>query len=335
MHDSVHHHPEEKFIAAAPGRPCPICHHEDWCGFNSFLCRCMRVERGSFKTVMQKDGNLAYQHWLKPGAVNYTAVDDMSSSVKTAPVEILDRVYREFLSLLTLNQDHKGDLLLRGLTEGDIKKNGYKSIPRALKPWDICKRLRERGHDLYGIPGFYKKRSKNGGSFWTFLSLQSGYFIPMLDAKGRIQALQRRMDNPDKGGKYKMFSSSKKDMGCKSGTPAHLAMPAEARDRKVWITEGPLKADIACRYLGARVVAAMGAGNWVPVREMLRELNAEEVVLAYDMDFKTNAKVGESYKNLENALTKEYLVVYQATWDEVKGIDDALVGGKKITIGGR
>lgn len=331
MTSMVYKYTEEKFIKVAPGRPCPICSHDDWCGFNSIICSCMRVEEGSFKTVMQRNGMPAYLHWLMPGSVNYTTVNDVSNAVKAAPVVIRDRVYGEFLSFLTLHERHKKDLLHRGLTEWDIKKNGYKSIPE--RPWDICKRMQERGRNLIGIPGFYMVPGRNGVSYWTFRR-QPGYFIPVLNANGRIQALQGRMDNPGMGGKYKIFSSASRDSGCSSGTPAHVARPKEIKDRRVWITEGPLKADIACNYLGAIVVAAMGAGNWVPVVKTVEELNSEEVVLAYDRDFQTNALVREAYQRLKNAFTYQNLKIYQATWDDVKGIDDALVAGKKITVSG-
>lgn len=334
MADPIHQYPEERFITAAPGRPCPICHHEDWCGFNSFLCSCMRVEEGSFKTVIQpKTGKPAYQHWLKPGTVYYHKSDELNMPTEeTAPVEKRDRVYREFLNLLSLYQEHKEDLLHRGLTEGDIKKNGYKSIPKVFKPWDICKKLNENGYDLTGVPGFYKAAGKYGGRYWTF-SWKPGYFIPVLDTKGRIQALQRRMENPKKGEpKYMMMSSTGKKGGSNSGTPAHVARTTEIRDRRIWITEGPLKADIAAKYLGAVVIGLMSAGTWVQALEIMDELSPKEVIIAYDMDFKTNKLVSEPLELLKSKLKEKGLAVRQATWNEVKGIDDALVVGKEIRI---
>ena len=338
MHDPVRQHPEEKFKRAGlyGNPPCPIC-GGNWCGYNSFLCSCMREDKGSFKTVIQpKTDKPAYQHWLKPGTVNYSKSDELDMPIEViASVEKLDRVYRELLNLLSLYQEHKEDLLRRGITEGDIKKNGYKSIPKIIKPWDICKKLKDIGYDLSGVPGFYKADGKYEGTYWTF-SWKPGYFIPMLDAKGRIQALQRRIENPKEGEpKYMLLSSSGKKGGGNSGTPAHVARPAEIRDRIIWITEGPLKADIAAKYLGAVVIGLMSAGTWVQALEVVDELSPEEVITAYDMDFKTNKLVNKPLELLKGELKEKGLVVRQATWDEVKGIDDALVGGKKITIGGR
>lgn len=333
MPQSVHQYPEEKFIRAGihGNPPCPIC-GKDWCGYNSFLCSCMRIAEGSFKTVIQSNGKPAYQHWLRPGTVNYTKVNEQSNNdVEAAPVETRDKVYREFISHLPLYPHHRDDLLRRGLTDKEIRKNGYKSIPQLIKPWDICKKLIDRGFGLTGIPGFYKAPGRNGGNYWTF-GCQAGYFIPVLDIKGRIQALQRRMDDPNRGGKYRLFSTFTQHMRCSSGTPAHAAMPVEIKDRRVWITEGPLKADITAKYLGAVVIGIMSSGTWIPAVKMLKEIGAEEVLIAYDMDFETNKYVSQPLEMLKGELKKMGLVVYQAVWDKVKGIDDALVGGKEIKI---
>lgn len=335
MPEVVHHYPEEKFKRAGlhGNPPCPIC-GGDWCGYNSFLCSCMRVEEGSFKIVIQpKTGKPAYQHWLKPGTVNYIRTEEMNMPVeKTASVEKRDRVYREFLSLLSLSKEHKEDLLRRGLSEGDIKKNGYKSITKAIKPWDICKTLQDRGFSLSGIPGFYKAEGKHGGSYWTF-SWKPGYLIPVLNRQGRVQALQKRVENSKNDEpKYMLVSSTGKKSGSNSGTPAHVVIPTEITDTRVWITEGPLKADIAAKYLGAVVIGLMSAGTWVPALELIDGMDSKEFVLAYDMDFKTNKEVGEPLKLLRAKLEERGFIVKQAAWDNAKGIDDALVSGKEITI---
>lgn len=316
----------EKFIKASPSHPCPICGGKDWCGFNSYLASCMRDCRGSFKTIIQSDGNEAYQHKLTPGIVDIPFfINKQKPATETAPVTARNRVYKDFLSLLSLNQRHRDDLLRRGLSERDIKKNGYKSIPEG-KPWNICGKLLVSGHDLSGIPGFYKASGPHGGSYWTF-DWQPGYFIPVLDGKGRIQALQRRMDDPSRGGKYKLFSGHKHKGGCSCGTPAHVARPDNLKDRRVWITEGPLKADIASKYLGAIVIGALSATTWKPVLELAVEMDVREVVIAYDMDTKTNWVVARAEKALTTELLKQGFEVQRAEWKTIigKGIDDALV----------
>ncbi|KJS75637.1 MAG: topoisomerase [Desulfotomaculum sp. BICA1-6] len=315
----------EKFIKAKPSNPCPICGVGEWCGFNSYLASCMRIKEGSFKEVLLSNGQVAYLHWLEEGMISPAAhtKEEPANSEQTAPVEKRNRIYKDFLSLLSLNQRHRNDLLRRGLSERDIKNNGYKSIPE-IKPWNICGKLLESGHDISGIPGFYKASGPHGGSYWTF-DWQPGYFIPVLDGKGRIQALQRRMDDPSRGGKYKLFSGHKHKGGCTCGTPAHVARPQNLKDQRLWITEGPLKADIASKYLGAIVIGALSATTWKPVLELAVEMDIKEVVIAYDMDTENNLVVARAEKTFTTELLKQGFEVQRAEWTIGKGIDDALV----------
>jgi hypothetical protein len=327
-----HRYPEEKFIPVKPWRPCPICGRGDWCGYNSFIASCMRVSEGAFKEVILSNGQVAYLHWLKPGMVNLPALmkDDSITAAQTAPVEVRDRVYRDFLRLLYLHPRHREDLLRRGLTEWEIRRNGYRSVPETESPWSVCRRLIRMGHDLAGIPGFYKARGLRGGTYWTF-DRQPGYFIPVRDEKGRIQALQRRMDDA-RGGKYKLFSGHKSRGGCSCGTPAHVTRPAKVEDRRIWITEGPLKADIACKYLGAVVVGALSAATWRPVIPVILALGVKEAVIAYDRDLETNPGVGRAYETLKAELKKHGLAVSRAVWSDKKGIDDALAAGMEVRV---
>ncbi|RKO65740.1 toprim domain-containing protein [Desulfofundulus salinus] len=327
-----HRYPEEKFVRVNPSHPCPICGRGDWCGYNSFIASCMRVSEGAFKEVILSNGQVAYLHWLEPGMVNLPALmeEDTITAAQTAPVEVRDRVYRDFLKLLYLHPRHRKDLLRRGLTEWEIRRNGYRSVPGTEAPWSVCRRLIRMGHDLAGIPGFYKARGPHGGTYWTF-DRQPGYFIPVRDEKGRIQALQRRMDDA-RGGKYKLFSGHKSRGGCSCGTPAHVARPAKTEDRRIWITEGPLKADIAGEYLGAVVVGALSAATWRPVIPVILALGAKEAVIAYDRDLETNPEVGRAYEALKAELKKHGLVVGRAVWNGKKGIDDALAAGMEVRV---
>jgi len=326
MQNKHYNHSYEKFIKAKPSHPCPICGKDDWCGFNSYVASCMRVKEGAFKTVTQSTGKDAYLHWLGAGSINVPVIKQKESApaAQTAPVETRDKVYRSFLRLLYLSASHKKELIRRGLSERDITKNGYKSVPEKEKPWNICRRLIEIGHDLSGIPGFYRAKGPYGGLYWTF-NRQPGYYIPVLDSNGRIQALQRRMDDPEKGGKYKLFSGYTSRGGCSCGTPAHIARPDKTKDIRIWITEGPLKADIAAKYLSAVVIAAISSAAWKPVVDEVLNLGATEAVIAYDMDSVTNTYVAQAEEALKKELLGKGLKVVRARWKKGKGIDDALV----------
>ncbi len=115
-----------------------------------------------------------------------------------------------------------------------------------------------------------------------------------------------------------------------------MAIPEEIKDSRIWITEGPLKANIASERLGAVFVGAISANTWRPALEMLDKLmekEKKEVVMAYDMDYIKNDFVRISLKKFAGELEKREVVISWACWDrDVKGIDDALVKGLKIKI---
>lgn len=323
----------EGFTNASPSNPCPICGAKKWCGFNSRIAFCMHESAGSIAEVPYRDGSgrVGYVHSLEAGTVSSRKRDDgiLGPAVETAPVETRDRVYHDFLDRLGLDKSHREDLTRRGLSEERIAERGYRSVPGLEMPWAITRELLDAGYLLEGIPGFYKSPSKNGGSYWTYLK-PAGYFVPVRDAQGSIQALQIRRDHSDDGGgKYMMFSSSGRACGANAHTPAHVARPAVLKDRRVWITEGPLKADIAVDRLGAVVIGTIGVDGWPQVIPLLEDLGIHNVVVAFDADEagrKANQKVKE-------ALTAQGCTVSEASWyPEAKGIDDALVGAMAIRV---
>lgn len=248
-------------------------------------------------------------------------------AAEPAPVAVRDRVYRDLLGLLSLDTRHRDDLVRRGLKEKEIREM-YRSVPP--EPWVVARELRRMGHDLTGIPGFYLKQGR-WGRYWTFPG-KPGYFIPVRDVRGRIQALQVRVDESRSGGKYRMFSSSSRPGGSCSGTPAHVARPAVVNDRRVWVTEGALKADLAAHFLGAVVVGAVGVTCWRPVIPVLEELGAADIVLAFDRDQDVNPVVARAVGELRKAISESGFRVLEASWPREKGIDDALAAGVEIKV---
>ncbi|MTI80001.1 MAG: DUF3854 domain-containing protein [Firmicutes bacterium] len=307
-------------------QPCPICGKPDWCGFNSKIAICMRVQ----SSYPVRNGG--WLHKLKDSPVNTNeSVVITDKSVPAAPVETKDRVYRDFMSFLTLSSEHQKELSVNRRLPERIIKQYFRSTPKAERPWTICKRLIDRGHSLEGVPGFYRVKNRKGGYYWTF-SMKSGYVFPLLDGKGRIQAIQTRLDVPDTRGKYRLFSSSKKKSGSSSGAPVHVAKPDQLIDQKIWITEGPLKATIASQYLNATVLGLIGATTWRPVLKILESYQVAEVIVAFDMDQKENVWVKRAVKELTQELKHGGNNVKIAAWNEPKGIDDALLANKEVFL---
>jgi hypothetical protein len=239
-----------------------------------------------------------------------------------ADIDLRNRVYTYFLKLLKLEERHKEDLLRRGLSELQVFNNMYKSVPQDPKyRWKVAKyvqkRLQELGKTLEGIPGFYTRNGRYG-SYWDFFA-PPGYFIPVRDFQKRIQALQVRLDE----GKYIWFSSHGMPNGTSSHAPAHYTGGAG----RVWVTEGPLKADVASCLMSTPFIGVPGVNSWKEAEKILAEIGIKDPVIAFDSDFKTNPRVADALRKFILHLKEQGYLPQNATWPSKygKGIDDVLL----------
>ncbi|WP_238442459.1 DUF3854 domain-containing protein [Desulfofalx alkaliphila] len=264
---------------------------------------------------------------------SYYKPEEQAVTVATkAPVKECDRVYRAFLRLLNLEAYHMKELMEhRGLTAKEIQEIGFKSLV-GVKPWKICKKLIDLGCNLKGIPGFYQAPNKKGkGYYWCF-NYYPGFIFPILDKEKRIQALQIRLDNTSRNRKYRLFSSGRKQAGSSCGVPVHVAQPMLVKDKRIWVTEGALKATVLSRKIGAVVLGTVSSNTWAPVLELLKEDYLErEIVEAYDRDKYTNHHVKTACEDFRQSASETGKQLVEAIWnDQYKGIDDAVLAGCKI-----
>lgn len=308
-------------------QPCPICGKADWCSFNDRIAICMRVE--SNHPVSGKMGG--WLHKLTAPPVYYQPVDRAEKAAVRAPIEVCDQVYRAMLNLLSLEHHHIKELKRRGLTAEEIEKAVFRSLTN-IKPWEICQRLINMGYNLEGVPGFYQAPNKKGnGYFWCF-NYSSGFIFPILDSKGRIQALQIRLDKPIGDRKYQLFSSGNKQSGACSGVPVHVARPQVIKDSRIWVTEGALKATVLSQRIGAVVLGATSVNTWSEAIEVLRrEFPDHAIVEAFDQDKYTNPRVGIACEDFRNAAVGAGRRLFEALWHKkFKGADDAAAAGCKF-----
>lgn len=216
----------------------------------------------------------------------------VEQSALASPQEI-HQTFSMLLELLTLSPQHRKHLQeVRGLTDEQIERLGYKSTPPFYLCRSLTEKLRSRGCKVEGVPGFYVGKDDK----WTvnFNSITAGIIIPARGIDGMIRGAQIRLDtpirdqesDPDKSGtKYLWLSSSSKKRGVSSGSPVHFVGDPFAR--VVYVTEGLLKADVA-HYLMDRSFAATAGANNVNKLDMLFALlaaNGTEVIIeAEDMD---------------------------------------------------
>lgn len=354
---------------------------------------------GLYARVMGVDNKTAYKELLKHKNVSSAVLDIPEAEEEVIEdVPYRDRVYREFLSLLTLHGRHKSDLLRRGLSEEAISKNGYKSLPDDPRSrWTVCRALSKK-YDLSGVPGFYQKKSKKGKTYWD-CTPGPGYLIPVRDVEGQIQGFQIRCDNP---GQLTVYAPGKikiaaryidTETGEATTCTTEVVVPCEGLDalftvpplkvgdtvqiklnknaadvvwyvsgpavigrgdkkyiwfsspeaganavphvtsvskevsKKVWITEGPLKADIASFLLKETFVGIPGVGAWRPVKGVVAQLKPNIITVAFDADWRTNKNVFQAVNQLVADLKKDGYQVTIASWDPAlgKGIDDVAV----------
>ncbi|MGB9812464.1 MAG: DUF3854 domain-containing protein [Thermovenabulum sp.] len=228
-------------------------------------------------------------------------------------------IYSELLNRLELSEAHLKHLKEeRGLPEGYIIQRRYRTAPLPENTMHIACSIASR-YEINNIPGFFKN-----GRFWDITSYK-GIYIPLEDFDGTIQGIQVRLDEAVDGAKYLWFSSAGKNQGAKAEVTYHVAGYKEGV-KKVWITEGPLKADICYAKTGETFIAVPGVHSWKScnIIEELKKREIGEVIIAYDADSITNDHVTNAVINLYNNLAKADIRVNVAYWliEDGKGIDD-------------
>ncbi len=308
-----------KWVRVNKRNRCWVCHKPDWClvSEDRQAAICARIE--SDKPVGNKGAGwlhiLGTSLPLSPPKLRPEA----KRTPKAVP-DVLDKVYQALLQELSLSKTHHDNLLRRGLTDVEIDSLCYRTLP-ANGRRELVTSLRAKGVRLAGVPGFYLKAGQ-----WQ-LAGPVGIAIPVRDTRSRIVGLQVHCDNSESG-KYKWLSSRGFNAGCSPGVPIHVAGKVSVNG-ELWITEGPLQADIAALKLDRLVLAVAGVGNWPGVIPIIRELKPERAIIAFDMDKVSNSTVKLHSDALMTCLIKCGIRMFEADWDtQFKGLDDLLTGGQ-------
>ena len=125
-----------------------------------------------------------------------------------ADIEIRDKVYREFLSLLKLEAQHRKYLKDIGFLDSSIDEYLYKTVPKNYIKRRLLGHILSKKYNLCGIPGFYQEEDFK----WCFSSID-GFFVPVYDQNGYIQGLSVHLDKPFNNNKDIWFSSNNKING--------------------------------------------------------------------------------------------------------------------------
>lgn len=303
-----------KWVRVTKQYPCRVCGKPDWCEISADgkAAICARI---------QSDKQAGQAGWLHRLDCNSPVRIPQPKSVKQNPkanIEVLDNTYRNLLANLPLSAKHKENLINRGIPESLLCR--YGTMPRYGRE-DILRNLQSQNIRLNGVPGFFT--DINGK--WH-LGGPDGICIPVTNLQSRVSGIQIRRDGDVKP-KYVWLSSKDKLNGCSSGASIHVARPGNADTKAIWITEGPLKADIISLKLNRIVLAIPGVSNWAGVIPIIWQLKPKSVVVALDMDKLTNEAVNLHKNQLINRLLRLNIRTIEADWNgDYKGLDDFLKG---------
>lgn len=304
------------------------CFHSS-CGFHAgkidlyAFCRSLSHEAAIQELAdIQKDKN-----WTK--CFTYPQVKELEKSfpklVDLAPVAVRHHTYSEMLKILHLSEVHRMNLSKRGVFAETIEKKLYRDTPcYKAECSTIVKQLLALGCVLDGVPGFYKD---DGG--YHLATSPTGMLFPVRGTgqENRIQSLQIRRDViPENGRKFITLSSSRYTGGSASSSFLHFSGNG-CPNKEVFLTEGPLKADIANQFTGKSFLALTGVGSVQFLEYHLQALkkryDLQRVWIALDMDYKVNDGVKKALMKIEKICQEGGFEVCVCNWDsKYKGIDD-------------
>lgn len=318
--------------------PCPICGKSDWCrttADGNTVC-CFRSTGSEFVVgwlLLKKAtarNEQQYGVWSRIIHAGEGSTPPATGRSEPAPKKAgrapLSLTYRIFLDSLSLGQADAGQLLSRGLSDKRIRANKYRSL-NSQRSAAVEAVLSEDSIAEYvsKIPGFYRNTQES----WGFAGPQ-GIAIPVRNIIGQIVAIKIRAEKPGDGPKY-VYASSVHHGGPGAGSPVHIPLHDDDDDLStVRVTEGELKADVATARTNILTLGLPGVGTFRQALPILRKLDPETVLVAFDADYRTNKTVAAALGGAIRLFSRSFNVVVE-TWPAEwgKGIDDILAAGKK------
>ena len=199
---------------------------------------------------------------------------EITSTNELADIEIRDAVYREFLNMLKLENEHKKYLASLGFLESSIKDGLYKSVPK-----DYIKRrliantlLRKYRFNIAGVPGFFQEEDFK----WVF-SEPAGFFVPVFNKDGYIQGLSIHLDEPYNNNQDIWFSSKDKINGTNARNWIMKNNLTYASD-SVIITDNFLLGNLIKETINAPMIAFQNISNSYVILKEIEQTNVRNIL---------------------------------------------------------
>jgi len=286
--------------------------------------------------VIYNDGTTGGYESVRPPIPKNPTPRPVIQDVEPQPDDVCDRVYRRFLSLCPIYEEHVNEWRSkRKYSDEEIVAIGLRSIPREYSEISrIIKTLLAEGYTLERVPGFTQKVRRNGDPrnpndwYWT-IAASGKYFIPVRNELGQIVRMRVATGRPER--KYMWFSSGPniefetdpakmRKGGASSGAPLNIVAPCKIL--KVWdpgeeltsyivpdmvvCTEGEHKSYISSFRLQKVLIGMPGAGQYKDVIPMLKRWGTRKLAIALDMD----ALVAKDKEGGKNKNVFEHLVEF-------------------------
>ena len=275
------------------------------------------IDRRKARETLLARMNLEDLHVIKQERKRRQQAEKKCIECPITDVDTRHETYCALLSKLTLASDHRENLQNRGFSNEQIEHLGYRTAP-VMGFTTIAKQLHRDGFYLAGVPGFFH----NDKGQWTLIREKRGILIPARTPDGKIQGLQLRVDDSQKG-KFRWISSVGKQDGCKAECWTHIT--GEPKETVI-LTEGPMKADVIHYLTGATVIAVPGVNSLNHLKETLLYAKANgttRIMTAFDMDYLKNPFVRDAYNNLAVLISDVEMEYGTYLWDPAcKGLDD-------------
>lgn len=189
-----------------------------------------------------------------------------------ADIEIRDKVYREFLNMLKLENNHKQYLKNIGFLDSSICEQLYKSVPKNyIKRRLICHNL-SRKFNLCGIPGFYQEEDWK----WCF-SRMDGFFVPIFDQNGYIQGLSVHLDKPFNNNSDIWFSSNNKINGTNAKSWI-MRNNIQANAESVILTDNFLLGNLIKETINEPMIAFQNISNSYIILKEIEKTNIKNII---------------------------------------------------------
>ena len=308
--------------------PCPACGRRKFCRVkrDGSEAWCTSNPDGAAATLHNELGPV-YVHALsgqRREAAHAAArlAPTAAGHATTLDADVLHRAHCAVLGRLGLDDADHAALVRRGLTHEDIERNGYRTLPERRRA-ELARALVDALGEptALRVPGVWTKEEE--GRSWLSLAGAPGLLIPCRDLEGRVVAMKVRRRDPCDGARY-LWVASTAAGGPGARQIAHAPLAARAFGGDVlWLTEGELKADVATALGGVPVVGMPGTAATSLGVDAALAWGARRVVVAIDMDWRTNPRVAADRARLVEALFRAGLDVQTEEWpDRWKGLDD-------------